>query len=158
MKLRHVGITRVGAAPPRGSGFHTPCCSRSMNLSGHLRRVQPNCEPRPSLAAPKLEHAAQYQIIPCNRSHMGGLLGEGQRHPLREGGGEEGRGGREDESFILAVMHAQRDMCGVMVHVRGDGSRSGTLTLSRGWVWDLAVKTLLAVHRCAWCDHPHTLI
>jgi hypothetical protein len=38
------------------------------------------------------------------------LLGEGQRQPLEEGGKKEERGVRERESFIWAVVYAQRDV------------------------------------------------
>jgi hypothetical protein len=42
--------------------------------------------------------------------HVVFLLGEGQRQPLGEGGKKEKRGVREGESFIWAVVYAQRDV------------------------------------------------
>lgn len=98
MMLRLVGITHKVAAVPCGGRFHNP-----LDLHGGTSNTESHgINVRNGQLGPK-------QTTSCNRSHMGGFLGGGQRQPLGEGGGKESQV-REDESFILAMTHAQRDM------------------------------------------------
>lgn len=110
-----MGVTHIVVATPCGGGFHAP-----LSLHGGTANTVSygiNVRNGGSVVLNKSYHAT-------GLTHMGGLLGGGQRKRV-EGKGE---GGREVESFILAMTRVQWDMQWHMCkgtdtgHLRGDMS------------------------------------
>lgn len=73
-----MGVTHIVVATPCGGGFHAPLSLHGGTAVSHGINVRNGG----SVVLNKSHHAT-------GLTHMGGLLGGGQRQPLEEGGGKE---------------------------------------------------------------------